>query len=74
MAALSLIKTCLPFIHQCIQWALDLCEIPIRHPGIELYGLWAYLPDQHLNISRQSRVQADVSQRSAAAYVSISAC
>ena len=50
MAASSLIKTCLPFIHQCIQWALDLCEIPIRHPGIDLCGLWAYVLEQHLGI------------------------
>ena len=52
MVASSLIKTCLPFIHQCIQWTPDLCEIPIRHPSIDLCGLWAYMPEQHLDISQ----------------------
>ena len=52
MVASSLIKTCLPFIHQCIQRAPDLCEIPIRHPSMDLCGLWAYMPEQHLDISQ----------------------
>ena len=52
MVASSLIKTCLPFIHQCIQRTPDLCEIPIRHPSIDLCGLWAYMPEQHLDISQ----------------------
>ena len=41
-----------PFFHQCIQRALDFREIPIRHPGIDLCGLWAYVPEQHLDISQ----------------------
>ena len=49
VAASSLTKTCLPFIHQCIQWAPDLCEIPIRHPSMDLCG---HMPEQHLNISQ----------------------
>ena len=52
MVASSLIKNCLPFIHQCIQRALDFREIPIRHPSIDLCGLWAYVPEQHLDISQ----------------------
>ena len=52
MVASSLIKNCLPFIHQCIQRALDFREIPIRHPSIDLCGFWACMPEQHLDISQ----------------------
>ena len=52
MVASSLTKNCPPFFHQCIQRALDFREIPIRHPSIDLCGLWACMPQQHLDISQ----------------------
>ena len=39
MVASSLIENCLPFVHQCIQRALDFREIPICNPSIDLCGL-----------------------------------